>query len=293
MNVLIVDDSRAMQNIMTKSMKSMGYVTDQYSYAFDGEEALQVIRGSSPDIVLCDMHMPKMTGLEMLRKLRSENNPTKVIIVSIDDDPKTLASITEAGGNAYLKKPFTAEQLFGTVTQLVSKKLSADSKTKFDFRQLVPAPAVLERVLGSLAATDVKLVESRYADIDFDCSPFYGGTFQNDASHLVLSMFIDALAANTLSAIVNRRPIAEAATAAQAKRIDVSAKQALLAFLGVFSGLCKPQQSGNLLEVHAEHFAEDAHTHLIKHLQQYTDSMLVYTLNCGVSRGGKILLLGP
>ena len=293
MNVLIVDDSKAMQNIITKSMKHLGYVDDQYSYAFDGKEALATIRAARPDLVLCDLHMPKMTGLELLQTLRSEHNPTKVIIVSIDDSENTVASVTNAGGDAFLKKPFTSEQLFTTVTRLIDKPLEQKTETKYSVRELMPEKLVLERILGSLAGTDVHLTEARFGDIDFDRSPYYGGTLQNEHSRVVLAMFLDALAANTIAAVIGRRPLDEALAAAQAKQIDTASKQLLLAFLGVLSGLCKASDSGQLLDIHAEHFAENAHTHLRQHLQQYADSMLVYDLECGGSKGGKVILLSP
>lgn len=293
MKVLIVDDSKAMQNIVTKAMKSVGYLNDNYSYAADGEAALHVIRNERPDLVLCDMHMPKMTGLEMLKALRSEHDSTRVIIVSIDDNEKTEASISAAGGDAYLKKPFTAEQLFNTISTLLGKSLTKKSKTGQDIRDLMPPIPVIERVLSSLAASDAKLAAARFEDIDFDRSPYYGGTLKDDQNRVVVAMFLDALAANTIAAIIGRRPLGEAIDATQGKRLDAAAKQSLLAFLGLFSGLCTPSPSGQLLDIHAEHFAENAHTHLSKHIRQYAESLVAYSINCGPCQGGKIILLSP
>lgn len=293
MNVLIVDDSKAMQNIITKSMKSIGYTNETYDYANDGEEALRMIRNGSPDLVLCDMHMPKMTGIDLLRALRNENNRTRMVIVSIDDDPKTIANITALGGDAYLKKPFTSEQLFNTVSNLLGKKLEKQTKAIQDIATLIPCKPVLERVMSSLAASDVQFVESKFGEIDFDRSPFYGGTFQNEQGRIKLGMFMDVLAANTLAAIINRKPLKQALEATQAKRIDTEAKEALLAFLGVFSGLCPPSQSGQLLDIHAEHIAPDGHGHLSNHLKQYAETASIYSINCGVCQGGKLILMAP
>ena len=293
MNVLIVDDSKAMQNIITKSMKSIGYMNDTYSYANDGEEALRLIRNESPDLVLCDMHMPKMTGVDLLRALRNENNRTRMVIVSIDDDPKTVANITALGGDAYLKKPFTSEQLFNTVSVILGKKLEKKVKATQDIATLIPCKPVLERVMSSLAASDVHFVEARFHDIDFDRSPFYGGTFQDEHSRIKLGMFMDALAANTIGTIINRKPLKVALEAAQAKRIDTETKEALLAFLGLFSGVCPPSSSGQLLDIHAEHIAPDGHGHLSNHLKQFADTAAIFSINCGISQGGKIILMSP
>ncbi len=292
MNVLIVDDSKAMQNIITKSMKSVGYLQDSYAYANDGEEALQKIRNSIPDLVLCDMHMPKMTGLELLKTLRNEKIPTPMVIVSIDDDPATMANVKAMGGNAYLKKPFTSEQLFNTVTGILGKTLKA-SAPELDVRKLIPSKQVIERVLSSLAASDVHFVDARFDDINFDHAPFYGCTFQNENGRLMLGVFMDVFAANTLAAIIERKPMTTALEAARNGQIDNDAKIALLAAQGVFSALCKPTPSGQLLEVHAEHIATNGHAHLSKHLRQYANSSAIFSIDCGVCRGGKVVMLSP
>ncbi|MFT3930401.1 MAG: response regulator [Spongiibacteraceae bacterium] len=293
MNVLIIDDSKAMQSIITKAMKSVGYQNGNYDYAADGEEGLGKIRSQSPDLVICDLHMPKMTGLELLKVLRNENNPTKVMIVSIDDDPNTVSSITAAGANAYLKKPFTAEKLFTVVSDLLEKSLEKKSKASTDAHQPLPNIPVLERILGSLAGSDVHLRAAHFQDVDFNRSPYYGGTFQDDKNHIVMAMFLDSMAANTIASIINRQPLQQALDAANGKRIDAEAKQALLAYLGIVGGLCKPSASGKLLEIHAEQFAENAHTHLSKHLQRFAETATVYSITCGPCRDGKIIFIAP
>jgi CheY-like chemotaxis protein len=293
MNVLIIDDSKAMQNIITKSMKNVGYVNDNYSYAGDGEEALGIIRNTAPDLVLCDMHMPKMTGLELLKKLRSENNATRIIIVSIDDDPKTVESVRALGGDAYLKKPFTSEQLFNTITTLLGKTLTKKAKTGRDVRELLPGFPVIERILSSFAASDVKLAEARFDEIDYGRSPYYGGTFQDDQNHIALGIFLDGAAANAVAAIIARKPLKAALDAAQAGQLDTDAKQVLFIFLGLFGALCRPSPAGHLLEIHTEQFAADARTHLSNHLAQYSETAAVYSINCGPCQGGKIIFICP
>lgn len=293
MNVLIVDDSKAMQNIITRAMKSIGYMDAHYSYAADGEEGLQVIRREHPDLVLCDMHMPKMTGLEMLTALRSAKDPTKVVIVSIDDDKKTVLNITAAGGDAYLKKPFTAEQLFKTVTELTGRAAPVHVPDGMSATELTPSIPVIERILGSLAGSDVQWVKARFEDVDFNCSPFYGASLQDDQDRLVLGVFLDALAANTIAAIISRLPLQGAVDAARARQLDAIAKQSALAFFGLFSGLCKPSKSGQLLDVQAEHYMEDARINLAPHIRQYAETLLVYSINCGPCRGGKIIFIIP
>lgn len=292
MNVLIVDDSKAMQNIVTRAMKSVGYVNDHYSYAADGEQALQIILRDRPDLVLCDMHMPKMTGLEMLTALRTAKNLTKVVIVSIDDDKKTVQNITAAGGDAYLKKPFTSEQLFTTITGLIGDAVPTKLTDSSKVNELIPSVPVIERILGSLAGSDVQLTAAHFKDIDFDCSPYYGASLQDDQGRLVLGVFLDAMATNTVAAIISRRPLLEAVEAARSKQLDTTTKQSALAFLGLMTGLCKPSDSGQLLDVETEHHIENT-LNLSKRLNQYAELLVAYSINCGPCRDGKIIFISP
>lgn len=281
-----------MQNIVTKAMKSVGYQNDHYSYAADGEEALQIIRRDRPDLVLCDMHMPKMTGLEMLKALRAAKDPTKVVIVSIDDDEKTLQNITAAGGDAYLKKPFTGEQLFNTVTRLIGQSVTQKLPSGLHPNEIIPKIPVIERILGSLAGSDVQWTKARFEDIDFNRSPYYGASLQDEQDHPVLGVFLDAIATNTVAAIIGRRPLQEAADAASGNRLDATAKQSALAFLGLMSGLCTSPNSGQLLDIQTEHYIE--HTQNLRNrLNQYAESLVVYSINCGPCRDGKIIFMAP
>lgn len=64
---LIVDDSKAMQTIVRRTLVAAGYTDHEFQYAYNGQEALEIITEWKPDIVLSDWHMPEMTGIELLK----------------------------------------------------------------------------------------------------------------------------------------------------------------------------------------------------------------------------------
>lgn len=293
MRIVIADDSKAMQAIMRKAMQSIGYQKAEYYLAGDGDEALALIRGKRPDLVLCDFHMPKKTGLDVLAQLRSDSDATKVVIVSIDTSEKTKESVVEAGCDALLKKPFTAQELFDAVTGLLGESLENHSAEQPDVYSLLPSIPKVERVLSSLAGLGVSLVKARFEEIDYDRAPFWGVTLKDDNNEIVLVIFCDSLVANTVAAIVRHEPLQGAVAASAGGRLETASRKALLAFFGVLTALCKPSASGELLNIHAEQFAQNPREHLMDHLKQYAQSALVFSLNCEPSRDGNIIIIAP
>ena len=291
MKVLIVDDSKAMQNIVTKSMKSIGYQDAEYLYAADGEEALGVIGAENPDLILTDMHMPNMTGLDLLTELRKQKIATKLIMLSIDNSEETQEAISTAGVSYYLKKPFTADQLFTAVSSTIDKKLTKSATPKSEIQKLFPTRLFIERALNSLTETKVEWHEISFDDVDFSVSPFFGVTFQDQDDHVIAATFMDCLAANTIAAIMSKTPLDLATTLSQNHIIDDNCKKNILAFAELFSSLCQPLASGKPINVHSEQFAEDPVAHLKPHLERAKDNAIVHSIHCGPSQGGKVIFV--
>jgi two-component system chemotaxis response regulator CheY len=74
--ILIVDDSRVMRNIVTRTLRQAGLGDHDFVEAGNGLEALEVISSVAPDLVISDWNMPEMNGLELLQKLRASGNQT-------------------------------------------------------------------------------------------------------------------------------------------------------------------------------------------------------------------------
>ena len=87
MQILVVDDSKAMRSIVMRAVRQAGYEAATFVEATNGAEALKLIRASPPALVLADWNMPEMSGIELLKTLRAEGNAIKVGFVTSESDP--------------------------------------------------------------------------------------------------------------------------------------------------------------------------------------------------------------
>lgn len=291
MKILIVDDSKAMQNIITKSMKGLGYLNDTYDYACDGEEALAKVKATPPDLILSDLHMPKMSGLQMLEALHLDNIQTPIVVVSIDDNPKIMEQVMKAGAFAFLNKPYTSEALYSIILKLRGSNLVTNPKKNSNAAAYLPAPEVLERVVSSLASTKILWQKSTLAEVNYHNSPFFGCTYSDHQNKLAFSVFMDVIAANLVAAILGDNNMEAAQQKASKKVIEDDSRHQLIRFFKLLTSVCKTGESNKLLEVHSDVYAENANTHLKGRLMEYADTTIVYTIGCGSGPTGKILFV--
>jgi two-component system, chemotaxis family, chemotaxis protein CheY len=109
MNVLIVDDSRALRAIMTRLMKGLGFETAEASH---GREAFERLNEHGPfDLVLVDWNMPEMNGYEFLVTARSEARyaAMPIVLVTTETELAQVEKALAAGANEYVMKPFTPD----------------------------------------------------------------------------------------------------------------------------------------------------------------------------------------
>jgi two-component system chemotaxis response regulator CheY len=109
MNVLIVDDSRAMRMIVQRALRQTGLKIEQFFEAENGKQALEAVAQHQPDWILSDWNMPEMTGIEFLRALRGGGNATKFGFVTSQSAPEVRDTALEAGAQFLITKPFTPE----------------------------------------------------------------------------------------------------------------------------------------------------------------------------------------
>ncbi len=110
--ILIVDDELASRMMMETLLEGEGY---QVSTAENGPEALAKIEDWNPDLVLMDYEMPKMSGLETVRRLRERKNYVATIFISAQDGEDLLADCLKAGADDFLKKPVRFTELLARV----------------------------------------------------------------------------------------------------------------------------------------------------------------------------------
>ena len=112
-SLMIVDDSAIMRKIVLRTVKMSGLEFDPIEEAGNGAEAIQKLQSSPVDIVLCDINMPEMGGLEMVKKVREELPTcadTKIIMVSTESSQDLIDNVMADGANGYVTKPFTPEK---------------------------------------------------------------------------------------------------------------------------------------------------------------------------------------
>ena len=106
--LLIVDDEEDIREFAKKFFIKRGI---NVFTASGGLEALKIIDEDRPDLVLLDVRMEELTGIEVLRKLRDSQNETKVIMVTGAEDPATISEADSLGVKGYVHKPLVLEEL--------------------------------------------------------------------------------------------------------------------------------------------------------------------------------------
>lgn len=120
MDIMIVDDSTAMRMMIVRTLRQAGYGGNDVAQAGDGAEALEAIREKTPDLVLADWNMPKMTGIELLQALREEGNDVTFGFVTTEATTNMRDQARESGAKFLISKPFTVES-FEQVLEAIMK----------------------------------------------------------------------------------------------------------------------------------------------------------------------------
>jgi two-component system, chemotaxis family, chemotaxis protein CheY len=121
---LIVDDSSVMRKIVERSLRQAGIELSEVMEAGSGVEALAAIQKKKPDLILSDINMPAMNGLEFVKKLQEVAGMKDVPVVMITTEASE-AHVVEAlsyGAKGYIRKPFTPEQVKEHVLPLVRRQ---------------------------------------------------------------------------------------------------------------------------------------------------------------------------
>jgi len=111
--VAIVDDEEPVRKALKRLLRASGL--DAESYA-SGKDFLEASALREPDCVLLDLHMPRMSGLHVLRALQAARRALPVVIITAHDAPETREQCLAAGATAYLRKPFEECELIDTIT---------------------------------------------------------------------------------------------------------------------------------------------------------------------------------
>ena len=125
MQILVVDDSRMMRNMVIRAVRSAGYDEAEIVEASDGVEALEVIRTANPDVVLCDWNMPRLDGIEVLKALRAAGDERAFVFVTSEGAPGIEEQALAAGAHSVIVKPFTPSVFATTLGELTARTATA------------------------------------------------------------------------------------------------------------------------------------------------------------------------
>jgi two-component system, chemotaxis family, chemotaxis protein CheY len=118
---LIVDDSSVMRKIVERTLRQAGLNLGAVLEAGSGAEALEVLKSGQVDLILSDINMPAMDGLEFVRQIRAQNLAAgvPVVMITTESSEEHVKQAIQAGARGYIRKPFTAEQVKERVLPLV------------------------------------------------------------------------------------------------------------------------------------------------------------------------------
>lgn len=118
--ILIVEDDRSVQNLMITTLKTHDY---RYLTAMNGEEAILEASSHNPDIILLDLGLPDVDGIEVIRKIRTWSN-VPIIVISARSEDMDKVDALDAGADDYLTKPFSVEELLARL-RVTERRLAA------------------------------------------------------------------------------------------------------------------------------------------------------------------------
>jgi len=122
-NVLIVDDSQTMRKVIRKTVSISGFEIGDCWEAGNGQEALAILGSCWVDLILADLNMPVMNGLEMLRELKKTelHSHIPVVLITTEGSEKRLEEAYALGIKGYIQKPFFPETIRDVLTKIMEE----------------------------------------------------------------------------------------------------------------------------------------------------------------------------
>lgn len=139
--LLLVDDEEAITTNLAPFLERAGF---DVTVAGDGEEALQKLEASAPDLIILDVLMPRLDGREVLRRLRGDDNWTPVILLTQVGEAVERAMALEEGADDYLNKPFDPHELIARIRAIL-RRVRPGQRPLATAETLVSGPLALDR----------------------------------------------------------------------------------------------------------------------------------------------------
>lgn len=121
-NILVVDDEAQITRVLKTALSAQGY---SIRTAADGRQALQEMKNWSPDLIITDLRMPNMDGLELCRKVRTESR-IPIIVLSVKGEETIKIEALDAGADDYVTKPFSVNELLARVRAALRRSSASE-----------------------------------------------------------------------------------------------------------------------------------------------------------------------
>ncbi len=131
-NILVIDDEPQIRRVMRSTLSSHGYVITE---AMTGEEGVDAVRKNKPDLVLLDMNMPGIGGLEACREIR-QSTDAPIIMLTVRNAERDKVAALDAGADDYVTKPFGIEELLARVRSALRRYAPGDAVAPFITKEM-------------------------------------------------------------------------------------------------------------------------------------------------------------
>lgn len=133
-NILLVDDSMSMRAIVKKVITMSGFDIGEIAEAGNGVEALARLEDFWADLVISDIHMPEMDGVELLKKLKSDpmTESLPVVMITTESRDEIVDSAMSLGAAGYIKKPFRPEDIKALLSEILGGECAAEDMPESD-----------------------------------------------------------------------------------------------------------------------------------------------------------------
>jgi len=159
MNLLIVEDEHRLAELLRKGLTEEGHTV---ACAYDGLEGLEMARTTEFDVIVLDVMLPKLTGFEVAKRLRTEKNATPILMLTAKDTVPDIVEGLDLGCDDYMTKPFSFQELVARLRALKRRELS-DRSAQLQVADLTLDPATRDVLRGrrriTLTKTEFSLLE--------------------------------------------------------------------------------------------------------------------------------------
>jgi len=158
MKILLVEDDKKISSFLNKGLKEEGYIVD---CSFDGEEALYLIQNNAYDLILLDIMIPYINGVDLCKQVRQDNINTPIIMLTAKDTIDDKVSGLNEGANDYITKPFSFEELLARIKVQLRANVSSNNILKLSnlSMNLDTKEVYRENKLIKLTSKEYKILE--------------------------------------------------------------------------------------------------------------------------------------